>query len=108
MLREGDLVPQDIGERRVAVFTFERGSAEQHFVDEDAQCPPINGACVTVAFDHFWCNILFGANERIRSEVGYARLGVDQRITGWIRAVSTSEDHGWSSSSVRLFGQVEI
>lgn len=79
MIGEGDFIAQDVGEGGVAVFAFEGGSAEEHFVDEDAKGPPVDGAGVAAAFDDFWSYVFLRSNERVRPEIRDAGFGVD----GW-------------------------
>lgn len=70
VFREVDLVAQDARERRVTVLALEWGGTKEHLVDQDSQSPPIYSTGVTAALDHFWCNVLFCSDERIRAEIG--------------------------------------
>ena len=49
--------------------------ADDHFVGEDAQCPPVNGVGVATSLQHFWRNILRGATERVGLLVQLELLG---------------------------------
>ncbi len=68
---EGYVVAQDVCESGVTVLALEGCSAEEHLVYQNAKGPPIHGAGVTTAFDHFWGDVLLGPYERVRPEVGY-------------------------------------
>ena len=99
-------ITQDICKRGVAVLALERGSAVEHFIDQDAQRPPVDGAGVAATFDHLGRDILLRTDERIRAEVGYARLGVDGGQVGESRAdaVAGVDDHGGYAAGVGLLG----
>ena len=71
MLWEGYVVAEDICECLIPAFAFEGGGAEQHFVDEDSEGPPVDCACVAAAFDDFGGYVLFCAYEGIGSEIRY-------------------------------------
>lgn len=79
MIREGDILPQDVGKGRVPVLTLERSRAVQHLVDQDAQGPPVYGAGMSAALDDLGRDVLLGPDERVRPEVGDAGFGVDGR-----------------------------
>ena len=107
-LGEGYFVTEDIGEGGISVLALERRGAEEHLVDQYAQCPPIDGAGVTIAPDHLGCDIFFGADKGIGSEICYTRFGVNERIRVRIGAVTAAEDHGRSTARVRLLRQIKI
>ena len=109
-VREGDLISQDICESCVSVLTFERRRAIKHLVDQDTQCPPIDCASVTTAFDDLGCDIFFCSHERVGAEVVDARLGVDGgHIGGVVRdTVTAGHDHGRDTARVGLLGEVKV
>lgn len=98
---EGHLIPQYIGKGGVAILALEGRCAIQHFVDEDAESPPIYSAGVAAAFDHFRGNIFFSAHKGIRSEVCDAGFGVDCGEGGRCCAVA-ADYHCGCSSRIRL------
>lgn len=79
MFRELNFIPQDIGESGIAILSLERRCPIQHLKDQDAQSPPVDSAGVATTFDNLGGNVLFRTNERVRSEIRNARLGVDGR-----------------------------
>ena len=96
------LVPQDVCKCGVSVLSLEWRRAVQHFINQNAQRPPINGACVAASFDDLWCNVLFGSDERVCSKIGDARLGVDDGLAGLMRAHTSlvAHDHGGYSTAI--------
>lgn len=78
MIGERDIFSKDIRKCGVAVFALERGCPVQHLVDQNAQGPPIDCTRMSASLDHLGGNIFFGAHERVGSEVGNARFGVDR------------------------------
>lgn len=77
MLGEWDVIAQNVSERLISAFAFERCGAEEHFVDQYTERPPVHCTSMTATFNDFWCNVFFCTNERVGSEVRYARFGVD-------------------------------
>ena len=77
MLRERYVVAQDVRKCSISVFAFERRRTKEHLVDQYAQGPPIDGAGVAAAFDYLRGNVLFGADERVCSEIRNTGLGID-------------------------------
>lgn len=71
MLREGNIVSQDIRKGGIAVLAFERGCAEQHLVNQYAEGPPINSTRMPTTLNNLRRNVLLRANKRVRSEVSY-------------------------------------
>ena len=78
-LREGYLVPENVGKRCIAVLALERRSSIQHLVYQYTKGPPIDRTCVSTALDDFWRDVLLGTNKRVGSEVVYARFCVNSR-----------------------------
>ena len=95
----GDIILEHVRERTIPIRSLEwcrgelvssvtvRGKGSRrgiekrtcdHLVDQDTQCPPIHSRCVSASLDDFWGNVLFSTNERVRSEVRDARLGVHE------------------------------
>ena len=72
VLWERYIITQDIGKRRIPVLTLERSCAEQHFVNQNAECPPIYCTGMTISLDHFRSDIFFSTYERVGSEICYA------------------------------------
>lgn len=79
---EWHVIAENIRECSVAVFPFERRGAVEHFVDENAERPPVDGGGVTAAFDDFGGDVFFGADEGVCAEVGDAGFGVYHREGG--------------------------
>lgn len=77
MLRKLNLIPQNVRKSSIAILSLKRRRPVQHLKDQDAQSPPVNGAGVATALDNLGGNVLFRTNKRVRSEIRYARLGVD-------------------------------
>ena len=102
MFGERDFISQNIRKGRVSIFAFERRCAEQHFVDKDAQCPPVNSASMTITFNNFRSNVFLCPDERVGTEIRYARLCVNSGQRVGIGSIA-SDDHCWSSSGIRLF-----
>ena len=80
MVRERHFISEDVRKSGVSILALEWGRSEKHFINQDAQSPPVHGAGVSIAFDHFWGYVFLRADKGIRSEVGNAGLRVDQRI----------------------------
>lgn len=99
LFRKRNLVSQDVRERRVTRRALERrrgklarqrarqeslnimrsnnlqprrNATHDHFIDEDAERPPIDGRGVTAPFDDLWRNVLFSTHERVCAQVGNA------------------------------------
>ncbi len=72
VLWEGDIISQDICKGLVPALALEGSRAEEHFIDQYTERPPIHCACMSTAFDDFWCNVLFCTDEGICTEIGYA------------------------------------
>lgn len=70
MVWEGNIFPQDVGKRSVAVLSLKWRCTVKHFVNQDAQRPPIDSARVAAALDNLWRNVFFRADKRVGSEVG--------------------------------------
>ena len=113
---EGNFVSEDIGECRIPVLALEWCSAEEHFVYQDTECPPVNRTRVSTALDHFWCNVLFSSDKGVGTEVSDTALRVDCRHVAGVRiagdtatGVSTAgQDHTRHTTWVRLLGKIEI
>jgi hypothetical protein len=54
----------DVEERGAVPGALERRGAVQELVEEDAKCPPVDGAPVALAADDFWRQVLVRAHER--------------------------------------------
>ena len=76
-LGKGHVVAKNVGESGVAVLALERGGAEEHFIDEDAKRPPVDGARVAAALDDFGRDVFFGTDKGVGAEVGDAGFGVN-------------------------------
>lgn len=72
MLRKWNVFAENVGECLISTFAFEWRSSKEHFVDQNAKGPPVNGTCMAAAFDHLWCNVFLCTDERVGPEVGYA------------------------------------
>ena len=77
MLGKLYFIPQDVGKSSIAILSLERRCPVQHLKDQDAQSPPVDGAGVATALDNLGGNVLFCTDKRVRSEIRYARLGID-------------------------------
>jgi hypothetical protein len=107
MIGEGDILPQNVCKCSIPVLALERGRAVQHFVNQDAECPPIHSARVAAALDDLGRDVFLGADERIGAEVGDARARVDGRQRVGAGAV-LADDHGRLTTRSGLFGQVKV
>ena len=76
MLGERYIIAEDIRKRSVTVFSLEGGCSVEHFVDEDAEGPPVDGGGVATAFDDFGGDVFFGADEGVCAEVSDAGFRV--------------------------------
>ena len=72
MLWERHIIAENVSKCLISTFALERCSAEEHFIDEYAERPPVDCASMTAAFDDFWCNVFFRTDERVGTKVGYA------------------------------------
>jgi hypothetical protein len=106
--REGYLVPQNIGKRRVPVLALERRSAVQHFVNQDTERPPIDRTSVSATLDYFWRDVLLRSYERVCPEVVDTRLGVDCREVVGRGSVSAAQNHCWATAGIRLLGKIKV
>lgn len=77
MLWEWHVIAENVSERLVPAFTLEWCGAEEHFIDQYTEGPPVHCAGMTATFDDFWCNVFFCTDERVGPEVRYAGFGVD-------------------------------
>lgn len=93
----------DVGEGFALGFTGEGGFTEQHFVDEDTEGPPVDGAGVAFARDDFRSQIFFGADERVGDEGGFegAGLGLD---TARLAEIKVSEHDVTGAVQQDVFG----
>ena len=66
---EGHVVSQDVRKRCVSVLAFEGGGPVEHFVDQDAECPPVYCAGVAATFDDLRRDVFLRAHKGICSEV---------------------------------------
>ncbi len=102
MLRERNIVSQDICECSIPVLALEWCCAVEHFVHQNPQGPPINGTSVSTALDDFWRDVLLGTDKRVCSKVRNASFGIDYRVGAG--GTVSAEDHGRNTTSVGLFG----
>ena len=49
----------------VPVAVEEGWNADDHLVDQDSECPPVDSVVVAVPDKHFWGQVLSGATERV-------------------------------------------
>ena len=77
MVREGYVLPQNIGESRITILSLERSSSVEHLVYQDAKGPPIDGTGVAASFDDLGSDVLFCPHKAVRPEVRNATLRVD-------------------------------
>ena len=107
MLGEWYVIAQNVSERLISAFAFERRGAEEHFIDQYTERPPVHCTGMTATFNDFWCNVLFCTDERVGSEVRYARFGVDcgQGVRGGTVAANY---HFGSTVRARLFRKVKV
>ena len=79
MLWERHVIAENVSKRLISAFALEGCSAEEHFVNQYAERPPVDCASMTAAFDDFRCNVFFCTDERVGTKVGYAGFCVDRR-----------------------------
>ena len=77
MLWEWHVIAEYVSEGLIPIFPLEWCGAEEHFIYQYTERPPVNCAGMTAAFDDFWCNVFFGTNERVGSKIRDAGFGVD-------------------------------
>lgn len=53
--------------------------AGEEFVDEDAQCPPVDRGGMALVMDHFWCEVLGGSTQCVSLD-GMAGLVIPQSL----------------------------
>lgn len=99
MLGEWDLLAQNVGKSRITIFAFERSGAVKHFVNENAQSPPIHCTGMPTSLDDLRCDVLFGSNKRVGPEVGNARFRVYRRKGGRAGAIFAHDHRGLASRS---------
>ena len=63
MFWEGNFFTENVGKRRVTVLAFERRRTVQHFVDQNAQSPPVDSTGMPTALYNFRSDVLFGADK---------------------------------------------
>lgn len=63
MVWEGNVLAQDVGKGGISVLALERRGSVEHFIDENAQRPPIHCTGVATALDHLGGNVLLGADK---------------------------------------------
>jgi len=62
-IRKWHIISKDIGKGGISVLSLERRRTKEHLVDQDAKRPPVDSTGVSVALDHFWCDVFFCADE---------------------------------------------
>lgn len=79
MLGERYFIPEDVAECRVAILALEGRGPVEHFVDQNAQGPPVHGTGVPATLDHLRGYVLFSPDKGICPEIRNAGLGVNGR-----------------------------
>lgn len=69
MVREWNVLAENVGESGVAVLALEGSSAVKHFVNKDTQRPPVDSTRVAATLNNLWSYVFFGADKRVGSEV---------------------------------------
>lgn len=107
MLWERYFIAENIRECLIPAFAFEGCGAEEHFIDQYTERPPIDCTSMTATFNNFWCNIFFRTDERISSEVRYAGFGVDCG-QGVRSGTVAANNHLWGTVRARLFRKIKV
>ena len=63
VLRERNIISQNVRKGGIAILALERSRAEQHLVNQYAESPPIHSTRVSAAFDNLRRNILLRTNK---------------------------------------------
>lgn len=63
MLREWDVVAEDIRKGAVPILALEWSRAVEHLVYQNAKGPPVDSTRVSITLDDLRCNVLFGSDE---------------------------------------------
>lgn len=63
MVREWNILAQNVGKSSVSILSLEWRRAVKHFVDQNAQRPPVNSARVPGTLNDLGSNVFFRANK---------------------------------------------
>lgn len=69
------------------VLIPERGLADQHFVDEDAQRPPVNRGAVPLVADYFRSEIFRRAAQGVSDAAAVVSIGIEAGVLVSVRFV---------------------
>lgn len=103
MVGERYIFTENICKRGIAILALEGRCAVKHFIDENAQRPPVNSASMAATLNNLWRNVFLGAYKRVGSEVGDARSRINGRESVSPCAI-LAHNHGRLSTEIRLLG----
>lgn len=107
MIGERNIFTQNVCKRGIAILALKGRCAVKHFIDENAERPPVNSASMAATLNNLWRNVFLCADKRVGSEVGDARSRINGGESVGPRAI-LAHNHGRLPTEIRLLGQVEI